>query len=118
MSASAGCGTCAGLLFSLGSMNHGVDVHGDVDVHVLILRGREHVAVIGWRIRFASECVRGRITSDESRWGGCFIGFACYGERTCRWCCRRLGRCWCALLQWVGRRCVAWCGEEFEMIGR
>ena len=32
MSASARCGTCAGLLFSLGCMNEGVDVNGDAEV--------------------------------------------------------------------------------------
>ena len=55
MSASVGRGMCASLLFSLGSMNDGDDVHGDVDVKVPILGGREHVAVIGWRDRFVSE---------------------------------------------------------------
>ena len=56
MSASVGRGKHAGLLFSLGSMNDGDDVHGDVEVNViLILGGRELVAVIGWRVRFASE---------------------------------------------------------------
>ena len=32
MSASARCGTCAGLLLSLGYMNDGVDVNGDAEV--------------------------------------------------------------------------------------
>ena len=40
MSASAGCGTCAGLLFSLGSMNDGVDVHGDVEVRGALFENR------------------------------------------------------------------------------
>ena len=39
MSASARCGTCAGLAFGQGSMNEGVDVNGDVEVHVVRLRG-------------------------------------------------------------------------------
>ncbi len=68
MSASARCGTCAGLLLSLGYMNDGVDVNGDAEVHVLRLRGWEHVlAVIGWRNRFESELVRGRVRGDGSR---------------------------------------------------
>ena len=68
MSASARCGTCAGLLFGPGSMNEGVGVNGDVEVHVLRLRGWEHVlAVIGWRNRFESELVRGRVRGDGSR---------------------------------------------------
>ena len=66
MSASARCGTCAGLLFGPGSMNEGVGVNGDVEVHVLRLRGWEHVAVIDWRNRFASERVRGRVRSGGS----------------------------------------------------
>jgi len=34
MSASAGCGTCAGLVFGEGCMNEGVDANGNVEVHV------------------------------------------------------------------------------------
>ena len=67
MSASARCGTCAGLLFGPGSMNEGVGVNGDVEVHVLRLRGWEHVAVIGWWNRFESPGrVRGRVRSGGS----------------------------------------------------
>ena len=119
MRASARCGMCAVLLFGLGSMNEGVDVNGDVQVHVLRLRGWEHVAVIDWRNRFASERVRGRVRSGGSRWCSCYIGVACYGVRSCGWCCRGSGPwCWCELLQWAGRSCVAWCGKEwFEMVG-
>ena len=67
MSASAGCGTCAGLAFGQGSMNEGVDVNGDVEVCVVRLRGREDVAVNGWWNRFGSERVRGRVRGGAGR---------------------------------------------------
>ncbi len=55
MSASAGCGTSAVLLFSLESMNDGVDVDGDVEVCVVRMRVREGVAVLGWCWSLGSE---------------------------------------------------------------
>ena len=76
MSASARCGTCAGLAFGQGSMNEGVDVNGDVEVHVVRLRGWEDVAVNGWWNRFGSERVRGRVRGGGSGWCSRYIGFA------------------------------------------
>ena len=78
MSASAGCGTSAVLLFNVGGMNDGGDVDGDVEVCGFRLGVREGEAVVGWcLIRFGSEQrVLGRVRGGGCVWRGREIGFA------------------------------------------
>ena len=73
MSASAGCGTSAVLLFNVGGMNDGVDVDWDVEVGGFRLGVREGECLI----RFGSEQrVLGRVRGGGRGWRGCEIGFA------------------------------------------
>ena len=73
MSALAGCGTGAVLLFNVG-MNDGVDMDGDVEVcgFRLEVREGEIVLVVGWcLIRFGSEQrVLGRVRGGGRVWRG------------------------------------------------
>ena len=73
MSASAGCGTSAVLLFNVGGMNDGVDVDWDGEVGGFRLGVREGECLI----RFGSEQrVLGRVRGGGRGWRGCEIGFA------------------------------------------
>ena len=73
MSASAGCGTSAVLLFNVGGMNDGVDVDWDVEVGGFRLGVREGECLI----RFGSEQrVLGRVRGGGCVWRGREIGFA------------------------------------------
>ena len=72
MSALAGCGTGAVLLFNVG-MNDGVDMDGDVEVCGFRLGVREGECLI----RFGAEQrVLGRVRGGGRGWRGCEIGFA------------------------------------------